>query len=268
MPGFEFRYRLGGGRPTVRAFRAHDGRALHRGDMLNYEKGAVDLGATGDRSLLGAAVEVVDGDARARLIRAIVDADAVYAVDDAQARMADATLDLTGASGAQGVGESVNADLCVVASCGATDETLVRIADGRHRSAAAALHERLTGGELNAAIARTVVRFHREHTGRGPTRAQAFYRGNVIVVIMHDAMTKAESGLIERGRADVVLEFRRGFQETMREELMATIEALTDCGVEAFMSTIHIDPDMAVEIFVLDRPVPGEPGAGAGDPVA
>jgi uncharacterized protein YbcI len=267
MPGFEFRYRTGGGQPTVRGFRAHDGRALQRGDMLNYENGAVDLGVTGDRALLGAAVEIVDG-ARALLIRAIVDADAVYAVDDAHARVADATVDLTGASGAQGVGEAVNDDLAVVASCGAAEQTLVRIADGRHAPAAEAVRERLTGGELNAAIARTVVRFHREHTGRGPTRAQAFYRGNVIVVIMHDAMTKAESSLVEQGRADMVLEFRRAFQETMRDELVATVEALTGCGVEAFMSTNHVHPDMAAELFILDRPVPGEPGAGAGDPVA
>jgi hypothetical protein len=30
------------------------------------------------------------------------------------------------------------------------------------------------------------------------------------------------------------------------------------CTVEAFMVANHIDPDLAAELFVLDRPVPGQ----------
>ena len=33
------------------------------------------------------------------------------------------------------------------------------------------------------------------------------------------------------------------------------IEGLTGCKVDAYMSAIHLAPDL----FVLDRPVPGEP---------
>jgi uncharacterized protein YbcI len=264
MPGFEFRYRIGGGRPTVRGFRV-SARALRRGDMVNHDNGAAALAATGDTSLVGAAVDVLDGDARAAVARAVVDADAVYGVEDPNARTAGTSLDIAGDSGAQGVVDGVNEDLYVVASSGAHAETLVRIGDGRHRAGAAAAdeeaHGRLTGGELNAGVARAVVRFYREHTGRGPTRAQAFYRGNVVVVIMHDALTKAEADLVAQGKGETVLEFRRAFQDTMREELVAIVEGLTGCRVQAFMSTNHVAPDMAAEIFVLDRPVPGEAGA-------
>jgi hypothetical protein len=38
------------------------------------------------------------------------------------------------------------------------------------------------------------------------------------------------------------------------------VEALTGCKVEAFMSTNHLDPDYAAELFVLDRPVAGDSG--------
>jgi uncharacterized protein YbcI len=39
---------------------------------------------------------------------------------------------------------------------------------------------------------------------------------------------------------------------TMREALVAHIEELTGRKVVAFMSDNHIEPDMAVEIFVLE----------------
>lgn len=59
-------------------------------------------------------------------IKAIVNPDAVYAVDDANARLAGATLDI--AAGGMGVAASVNADLLVVAPSSAAERTLVRIA--------------------------------------------------------------------------------------------------------------------------------------------
>jgi uncharacterized protein YbcI len=115
-----------------------------------------------------------------------------------------------------------------------------------------------TGGELNAAVARAVVHHHSEHRGRGPTRAQAFHRGNILVVILQDAMTTAERSLAAGGHGDAVMRARDAFQETMGGELVEAIEELTGCSVTAFMSANHVDPDMSAEIFVLDRP-PGRP---------
>ena len=34
---------------------------------------------------------------------------------------------------------------------------------------------RLTGGELNAAITKALVKIHTSHLGRGPARASTFY---------------------------------------------------------------------------------------------
>ena len=44
----------------------------------------------------------------------------------------------------------------------------------------------------------------------------------------------------------------------MRDELVRVIEALTEAKVDAFLSGHHIGPDLSVELFVLDRQVPGE----------
>lgn len=117
-----------------------------------------------------------------------------------------------------------------------------------------------TSGRLNQEIANAVVRRHKRFLGRGPTKAQAFFRHNFIVVVFEDNLTAAERSLAAGGEREAVLEMRHRYQHVMRDELVRAIEELTDGKVNAFMSGNHIGPDLAVELFVLDRPVlPGEP---------
>jgi uncharacterized protein YbcI len=260
MAGFEFRQRAGGGRPTVRSLVFRNTETLSVGDMLAWRQGRVELGATGDTTLLGACQETLEGVGGTTTVTVMVDADAVYGVADANARARGDTLDLTGLTGAQGVAPDGNAEFQVVLDCSADEETLVRINLGRHHELAALPAETsMTGGELNAAVARAVVRYHREHVGRGPTRAHAFYRGNVLVVLLEDLLTTAERTLVNSGREDAVLRARQAFHEVMRQGLAGTIEELTGCKVEAVISGSHFNPDMASEVFVLDRPVAGQP---------
>jgi len=113
------------------------------------------------------------------------------------------------------------------------------------------------GGELNASIARAAVKLHRSHVGRGPTRARAFFRDNIVVVVLEDVLAQSERTLVASGRHDTVVRLREALLETMRADLIAAIETLTDRRVTAFMSGTHLEPDMAAEIFVLDRPVDG-----------
>jgi len=115
-------------------------------------------------------------------------------------------------------------------------------------------------GPLTKEIANAVVRSHKRFFGRGPTRAQAFFRHNIIVVIMEASLTEAERHLAGQGDSghDAVLEMRLRYEETMRGDLVDAVEALTGCQVEAFMTCHHIEPDLAAELFVLDRPVASE----------
>jgi hypothetical protein len=41
----------------------------------------------------------------------------------------------------------------------------------------------------------------------------------------------------------------------MERDLIMAVEALTHRKVAAFMSTNHVAPDFAAEVFVLDEPV-------------
>ncbi len=115
-------------------------------------------------------------------------------------------------------------------------------------------------GALSAAISNAVVRRTTEYTGRGPTKAQTSIRENLIVVLMQDTLTKAERTLLAFGQGDFVLETRKRFQTTMRDDMVAAVELLTDRKVLAFMSANHIEPDMGAEMFVL------EPRSNGADP--
>jgi uncharacterized protein YbcI len=112
--------------------------------------------------------------------------------------------------------------------------------------------EDITDGELSAALSNAIVALMAEYTGRGPTQSKTYVNENLITCIMHDSLTKGESSLVMDGKEDAVLEMRRTYQATMRPELIAIVERLTGRKVAAFMSANHVDPDVAVETFVLE----------------
>jgi uncharacterized protein YbcI len=112
-------------------------------------------------------------------------------------------------------------------------------------------------GSLNEAIADAVVRSHARCVGRGPRRALAFYRENLVVVVLQGTLTKGELSLAADGRHGAVKRIRQQFRDLMRTELVEAVEALTGCGVVALVSDNSIEPDLAVELFVLDRPIDG-----------
>jgi len=156
MSGFAFRYRLSGQRPTIELFQSGGAQRIARGDMLAFDRGDLQLARTGDGALVGAAIETLYGEQATVSIRAIVDADAVYGVGDAQTRLKGALLDLSGDGGGHGVATGPNGDFVVDVDSGEDHETLVSINGARHYSPSRrALDERLVGGALNAAIART-----------------------------------------------------------------------------------------------------------------
>jgi uncharacterized protein YbcI len=111
------------------------------------------------------------------------------------------------------------------------------------------------GGQLNQAIANAVVRVYRARVGRGPNRAYAFHRGNVVVVMLDDPFTIAERSLLADGREAAVRQMRAELERAMRDALSDAVAAATGSRVVAVMSDVHIDPDVCVEVFVLDRPV-------------
>ena len=114
---------------------------------------------------------------------------------------------------------------------------------------------RLHGGELAAAISTVVVRELASTTGRGPTRAKTTLGENAVFVVLQDTLTQGELNLVEAGETAAVLALRRLWQSVMRNSCSSAIEELTGRKVVGFMSDNHIDPDIAVEVFILEPPL-------------
>jgi uncharacterized protein YbcI len=114
----------------------------------------------------------------------------------------------------------------------------------------------LKGGELNAAVTSAIVGIHTNHLGRGPSSASTVHNENVVLVMMRDVMTQVEKALSRSGNGHAVSNMRHLYQQTMAEDFKAAVERLTGREVVAFISGNHVDPDIAVELFILD----GAPG--------
>jgi uncharacterized protein YbcI len=96
------------------------------------------------------------------------------------------------------------------------------------------------------------VRVLREYTGRGPTRVRSVIDRDSVTILLGDTLTTGEQRLAESGRADSVLKTRHDYQLVMRDDLVKVVEDALDRKVIAFMSDNHIDPALAVEVFVLE----------------
>jgi uncharacterized protein YbcI len=103
-------------------------------------------------------------------------------------------------------------------------------------------------------ISNAMVALHREHFGRGPGAAKSAIVDEVVVVTLTDIYTPVEKTLIRAGDVERVREMRQLHQLALRDEFIAPVEAVTGRKVAAFMSTVHFDPDVAVEVFLLAPP--------------
>ena len=116
---------------------------------------------------------------------------------------------------------------------------------------------RSLGGRLLAEITNRIVAFMREHYGRGASRPRRYVLDNLIVCVLSDGFTAIERTMMEGGEPDRVLEMRRDFQRMMKQRYNEMIQALTGRKVLAFLSQAHVEPDLTVEMFLMDGPIAG-----------
>jgi uncharacterized protein YbcI len=111
-------------------------------------------------------------------------------------------------------------------------------------------------GETLAQISTGLVQLHSRYYGKGPTKAKTHMVNDTVISILRGGFTTVERTLIDEGNVDAVYAMRRSFQMAMEQHFTAVVEEATDRKVIAYMSQIHQNPDLAVEIFVLE-PVEG-----------
>jgi uncharacterized protein YbcI len=119
-------------------------------------------------------------------------------------------------------------------------------------------------GRTLGALSRRMVQLLHQRTGRGPTQAKSYWAGDdIVVVVLGDGFTDVERTLSEKGRGRLALAYRTAVQETLEDEMRAEVERLTGRRVVAAMSSVNQDPDLILEIFVLE----GLDGRGARGPI-
>jgi uncharacterized protein YbcI len=106
-------------------------------------------------------------------------------------------------------------------------------------------------GSKASAISNLTVRMMSLYTGRGPTKARTHFNDDLVYVVLADTLTKGEHTLVANGYSEMVLATRKTFQDTMSAELVAGVEQILGRRVIAFLSTNHINPDVAIETFIL-----------------
>jgi uncharacterized protein YbcI len=117
--------------------------------------------------------------------------------------------------------------------------------------------EHVSTGTVAATISSATVKLLHEYTGRGPTRARTYMDRDLITVVLQDTLTMGERSLVRDGQVALVIAERKAFQLTMGDQLIAAVERHSGRTVRAFLSDNHIDPDIAVESFVLEPSLDG-----------
>jgi uncharacterized protein YbcI len=120
-----------------------------------------------------------------------------------------------------------------------------------------------TSGEVMARISTGLVQLHSRYYGKGPTKAKTHMVNGTVICILRGGFTTVERTLIDEGKVDTVYGMRRTFQTVMEEQFTAIVQEATGRRVIAYMSQIHQNPDLAVEIFVLE-PTEEDSGDPAG----
>jgi uncharacterized protein YbcI len=100
-------------------------------------------------------------------------------------------------------------------------------------------------------ISNTAVALHREHFGRGPGAAKSHVSDNLVVCVLTDVFTPVERTLIEAGEEERVRETRAVHRAATDAIYKSRMEAVLGRQVEAHLSSVNVDPDVAVDVFVL-----------------
>jgi uncharacterized protein YbcI len=105
-------------------------------------------------------------------------------------------------------------------------------------------------------LARELLAVHEDSYGKSAESIRVhLLEDDVIVFLDGIELQRNEEFLIEKGRSDLVLATRSGFQQSIETTFRAIVERATGRTVTAFLSATSLDPPFCVETFRL-APLP------------
>jgi uncharacterized protein YbcI len=130
-------------------------------------------------------------------------------------------------------------------------DVLLGNAQGNRQVNASAVDDQGTARPALTEISNTAVALHREHFGRGPGAAKTHVSDNLVVCVLTDVFTPVERTLIDAGQEERVRETRAVHRAATDAIYKERMEAVLGRQIEAHLSSINVDPDVAVDVFVL-----------------
>ena len=107
-------------------------------------------------------------------------------------------------------------------------------------------------GSAAADISRAVVQLMARYSGRGPTTARTTLDAGHALVVVEDALTTSERGLVEAGERELVRHQRAALQRIMRDEAIAAVEQACSRRVRLVMSDIAPEDGVAIQLFLFE----------------
>jgi uncharacterized protein YbcI len=130
---------------------------------------------------------------------------------------------------------------------------LSRVAGIRNRGGPVSSSQDRPGAEQAVDdLSRELVAIHVDGYGLGARDVKVEIGEHYVVAFLDGLeLQKVEELLIGEGRAEAVLELRKQYQRYMEPAFRAAVERATGRTVTSFLSSTHLDPHWAVEIFRL-----------------
>jgi uncharacterized protein YbcI len=107
---------------------------------------------------------------------------------------------------------------------------------------------------LQARLSQLIVRTMKDLYGRGPTHAKTYICDDEYVFcVMSGGLTRDEETMLRGGEQEAVRDYRLRFQAVIAPELVRRVEDVLGRKIVNYHSQVLFDPDLLVEIFVLDQ---------------
>lgn len=103
------------------------------------------------------------------------------------------------------------------------------------------------------AISNAITKLQRDHYGRGPDSVRTVIGYDHIICFLENSFMPVERTLLDAGEGDAVRTTRIAFQRAMEDRFKSVVEEITGRKVRAFLSQVALEPDISVEVFVLER---------------
>jgi uncharacterized protein YbcI len=111
-----------------------------------------------------------------------------------------------------------------------------------------------TRGVLEDEFSKAIIRFEKEHLGRGPLDARTFIIQDMILVRLRGILTPAEQKLAESAEGQrLVKETRRQLFETSRTLIEKIVHDVCGCQVVSFHTDMSTRTGERIIVLTVDR---------------